>query len=141
MVGLPKAYIKKWGVTKLAWKKFRAKALSGSRRKPRRKKSNPKRRSVRRMANKKKRRGGKSITRTAFKLIRIGALGAPALGRAMQKSSTQDKINDGVEDYTGYSLRHKDFKLERLARGWSPYLGACLATYGIPKLIGIIRKL
>jgi len=81
--GLPKAYIKKWGVTKLAWKKFRAKALSKS--KPRkakttRKKTNPIRRR-RNLARRRKRRRKKSLTIPLAPIA--GVLGSPAVGAAI----------------------------------------------------------
>jgi len=105
----------------------------------RKKKSNP----IRRKTNlaKKKRRGGKSITRTAFKLIRLGALVAPAAARAMESTSPDEKVKRAILDYTGFNIGAGQWQPENLLRGWGPYLGACLTTYGIPKLTSIIRRL
>ena len=152
--GLPKSYIKKWGISKLAWRKFRAGALTKGirtrtkaikrriRRSRRTRRKNPgRKRVVRRMARRKRRRGGKSMTRTAFKLVRLAALGAPALAHATSSASTDDKIKHIIMDYTGYNLYSYKWQPEKLLRGWGAYLGACLATYGIPKMVSIIRRL
>ena len=154
--GLPKSYIKRWGISKLAWKKFRAGALTkGIRtrtkaikrriRRTRRSRNPARKRGVRRMVRRyrrKRRRGGKSMTRTVFKLIRLGALATPALGVAMDKThSPQWKLDYGVSIYTGFSMLDGKMHWDRLLRGWGPYIGACLTTYGIPKLANIIRRL
>ena len=153
--GLPKSYIKKWGISKLAWKKFRAGALTKGirtrtraikrriKRSRRKARHNP-RKKVRRMVRRRgrRRRGGKSMTRTAFKLIRLGALVANPIRIAMIPNvDPSTKITWAFQDYTGYNIQDGSFKFERMARGWGPYLMACLATYGIPKLVSIIRRL
>ena len=154
--GLPKSYIKKWGISKLAWRKFRAGALTkGIRtrtkaikrriRRARRGRNPARRRGVRRMVRRyrrRRRRGGKSMTRTAFKLIRLGALAAPALAHGMRRDlDTREKIITVFSRYTGYRMDDGTFHSEYLAEGWGPYIMACVATYGIPKLVGIIRRL
>lgn len=95
----------------------------------------------RKLARRKKRRSGKSLTTTAFKLVRIGALAAPAAARVMHQGITYVSIGDMMGDYTGFNWNQMNFDFGRMAKGWGPYLGACLATYGIPKIIGIIRRL
>lgn len=142
MPSLPKSYIKKWGVTKLAWKKFRANALSVSRHKPRRK-NNPKKRNVRRnMPRRKNRKGGKSITRTAFKFIRLAALVAPGASEMLiHKGNIQKGIGGAIGLYTGFDLNQRNFDASRLTRGWGPYVLASIITHGIPKLTSIIRRL
>ena len=90
---------------------------------------------------KKKRKGGKSIQRTAFKFIRLGALVAPGMAEAIKPQSNQKKVNNIIASYTGFSMEDGRFYPEWLARGWMPFLMASLATYGIPKLTSIIRKL
>ena len=155
--GLPKSYIKKWGISKLAWKKFRAGALTkGIRTRTKaikrrirrtRRRRNPRKRGVRTMVRRyrrKRRRGGKSMTRTAFKLIRLGALAAPAIDAFTRPAALHGpggKIDHFMWYYTGWSQTRNRFEMEGLARGWLPYIGACLATYGIPKLVSIIRRL
>ena len=149
MARLPKNIIKKYGITKKAWRIFKGRKRKSPTRRTRthkyqvwkvRRKNPGRKRGVRRMG-KKKRRGGKSIQRTAFKLIRLGALAAPGVFIAMKPISSKDKVNDIITAYTGYSPRWGDFRFERLLQGWGAYLGAVLTTYGIPKLTGIIRKL
>ena len=93
------------------------------------------------MARRKKRRGGKSIAQTAFKWIRIGSLAAPAISRLLDSTAPKEKAERIFEDYSGFNVHEGNFKLERLARGWTPYIMTCLATYGIPKLVSIIRRL
>lgn len=94
------------------------------------------------MAKKKKRRGGKSITRTAFKWVRIGALAAPLVRRAIQgQGDLGGTVNNILSDYTGYNMTEGVWRLDYLANGWLPYIAASLATYGIPKIASIIRRL
>lgn len=108
-----------------------------------RKKSNPgRRRGVRRMARRKKKKGGKSTTRTLYKLLRMGAFAAPALVTATRADlNTSDKIKTVFADYTGYNLHTGEWHGHRLLHGWGAYIGACAATYGIPKAIGLLRRL
>lgn len=105
-------------------------------------KSNPKKtKKVKKMA-KKKRRSGKSMTRTAFKLIRLGALVAPAIGVGMRTDlNGEQKFRVGIQYYTGYDYRTGTWNPSNLLRGWGAYLGAVVATYGIPKIASILRRL
>lgn len=96
-------------------------------------------RSVRKTA-KKKRKGGKSLTQTAFKWLRMAALVAPAADNAM-RHGIQRLPADIVYDYTGFNMQDGSFDAKRLMRGWGPYAAACLTTYGIPKLVNMIRRL
>ena len=110
--------------------------------KKRRKKSNPKRRRRYLGRRRKKRKGGKSLSQQVFKWIRVGALVAPAVGEALAwRGQPQDIPAEIIKDYTGYKYTTGEFQLDWLARGWTPYLMACLTTYGIPKLAGLIRRL
>lgn len=153
--GLPKSYIKRWGISKLAWRKFRAGALTkGIRTRTKaikrrirrsRRRSNPARkRGGRRMVRRyrrKRRRGGKSMTRTAFKLIRLGALVAP--GISVYASSTEAPMRRIARALLMYSGHDPDGRFDGaiLAHAWGPFLITTLATYGIPKIAGIIRRL
>ena len=150
--GLPKSYIKRWGISKLAWKKFRAGALTkGIRtrtkaikrriRRTRRGRNPARKRGVRRMARRKRRRGGKSMTRTAFKLIRLGALAGPGIYQALRPATAEKKMMRVLRTYTGYNIEDGSFSAVELTKGWGPYLMACLATYGIPKISSILRRL
>ena len=154
--GLPKSYIKRWGISKLAWRKFRqgaltkaiktrTKAIKKRIKGATRRRSNPRKRGGRRtMARRrKKRRGGKSMTRTAFKLIRLGALVAGGVGVGMRYHDTQDKVIGGLLGYGGcdWKGRVPKFSWSILAQAWTPYIASCFTTYGIPKLVNIIRRL
>jgi len=127
-------------------KNLAKRALKSPTRRTRRKSNPARKRGVRRMARKKnKRRGGKSLTRTAFKFIRLGALIAPGASVIVDPSlpTPNDKIRRAFLRYTGfdYGAPEYGFQAHRLVEGWGPFLMACLATYGIPKLTSIIRKL
>jgi len=125
--------------------KFVKNLTKGKKRATKSTRSSSSKRSVRKTARRyrKKRRGGggKSLTRTAFKLIRIGALIAPAAHYAMITASPENKIRYGLRAYTGYDMTTGSWDFGRLAEGWGAFLGACLATYGIPKITSILRKL
>ena len=106
------------------------------------KKSNPKRRKTRMVRRRKRRRGGKSMTKTAFKMIRLGALAANPVYQMMRTDRTNEqKIDNIFSGFTGFSVLQGNFVWSRLASGWMPYIIACAATYGIPKLTSIIRRL
>ena len=110
----------------------------------RKRSSNPSRvkKVVRRYTRRRKtRRSGKSLTRTAFKFIRIGALAAPGIHRYATASG--DPLAKGAVALQAYGGISADggFDGALLLRMWSGYLGATLATYGIPKIAGIIRRL
>ena len=93
------------------------------------------------MGKKKKRRGGKSLQRTVFKWLRVGALVAPAVNDLLRGATPQQKAVFVIESYSGYNIDKGQFDIRWLARGWAPFLLTSLATYGIPKLMGIIRRL
>lgn len=107
------------------------------------KKSTPKSKKSKSKTGKGGKRMGKSIQQTAFKWLRIGALAAPAV-YAYQHPFNNDpkyRLIDGVKYYTGYNLETGVFDWNDLAKGWGAFLGATVATYGIPKIAGILRKL
>ena len=94
------------------------------------------------MARRKRRRGGKSLTQQAFKWIRIGALVAPAAQELVFGADTMPgKIRHTLRRYTGYDYFAGTWDAGALLEGWGPYLGAVLATYGIPKIASILRRL
>lgn len=134
--GLPKSYIKKFGVTKKAWREYRK-----DKKIPR---STPKTKTRKRtMARKKKRRSrGLSLQRTMFKLLRIGSLVAPGIINYTKISGdTKTKIGYTLLSYAGIKSTTKQFDFGLLAQTWTPFLITNLVTYGIPKLNGIIRRL
>lgn len=78
---------------------------------------------------------------TVFKFIRIGAFFSSGLIRYDQVGgSTPARIGKVIGSYGGLDT-DGNFKWGLLAKMWAPYLGAVFATYGIPKLAGIIRRL
>jgi len=143
MAKLPKAYIKKWGISKLAWQKFRAKALSTVKRRTRRK--TPKRTTKRRRKSNPKKGGnrkmGKNSTQKLFKTLRIGSLIAPAVFRALEPRSGADKLKHAAMDYSGFNFYTGAWEPHRMLNGWGPYAGTCAATYLIPKINGLIRSI
>lgn len=99
-------------------------------------------RKVKRVGKKKRRSGGKNMTQTVFKLVRWGALAAPGISAAVAPGlSAEQKLHRAVAWYTGYYIPTGEWKAEHLAKGWLPYLGAVLTTYGIPKITSIIRRM
>jgi len=138
--GLPKSIIKKYGISKKAWRVFRGKKKSKSNPRPS-KKARKVRSLARRYFRRKRRRGGKSMMQTAFKLIRIGAFAAPGINAAIAQPTLEAKVVEGIKIYTGYDMWAAKWNVADLGRGWGPYIGACLTTYGIPKLVSIIRRL
>lgn len=142
--GLPKWAIKEAksrgakNIFAYAWSLVKRKGRSRSSPK---KRSNPrKRRSVRRIARKKKGKRGRSWLPTIFKFIRLGSLVGTGLFKFSQMTgSTLDKAGRTLTAYGGWDGRK--FNAGLLAEMWLPYLGACLATYGIPKLVSLIRRL
>lgn len=82
------------------------------------------------------------MTRTAFKFIRLGALAAPAVSVIMRTDlNPEQKFRVAMQYYTGFDYRTGTFNAANLTKGWIGYLAACLATYGIPKVTSIIRRL
>lgn len=81
-------------------------------------------------------------TQKLFKFVRIGALVAPVVIIATTPGlSIAQKIERGLTQYTGYHFGTKEWKWENMIPGWAPFVGASLATVGIPKIISFIRRL
>lgn len=78
---------------------------------------------------------------TIMKFIRIGALVAPAAVAAMGSGTPKERLAHGLSMYTGYDMITGTFDWRRMVAGWSAYLASILATVGIPKIAGIIRRL
>ena len=79
-------------------------------------------------------------TQGIFKLLRIAALAAPAVAEAVSSASPQDKVMHALANYTGYDFMSGTVNPSWLIRGYGPFLLTSLATIGIPKLMGIIKK-
>lgn len=76
-----------------------------------------------------------------YKLVRMGALAGPGIAVALSGGSGEEKIKDIIKVYTGWDTSNNRFDFQELMKGWTPFLGASLVTYGIPKLTGLIRRL
>ena len=80
--------------------------------------------------------------RTIFSLLRKVALVAPAAARALAPGeSPYNKLRLALADYTGFNLADGTWRWDRLIRGYAPYVVTKLATYGIEKLGGMIRRI
>lgn len=85
---------------------------------------------------------GKSTTRTLFKLLRIGSLAGSAIYHAARSDLTaKNKFIGAFRTYTAYDMSSGKFDAGSLLQGYGPYAVTCAVTYGIPKLVGMIRRL
>lgn len=75
-----------------------------------------------------------------MKFVRLFALGSPVIAGVAQHGMTMEAGKVALKGYTGVDMNTGQFDAAALAAGWTPYLAAILATYGIPKLAGIIRS-
>lgn len=79
-------------------------------------------------------------TQKIYGLVRKAALLGPAVAIAVTPgASMESKIEGILAAYTGFKMSDGTFNFSRLMKGYGPVLGATVATYGIPKLAGIIR--
>jgi len=138
MARLPRSIIKKYGISKKAWRVFRGRRR---RRNPTRRIRKTVRRVRRRMARRRKRsrRSAFSVS-TAFKFMRLGALLAPGVAESTQYDQIGDKIAGGIGIYGGWNHGSKQFEWGKVAQAWTPYVVATLVTKGIQKLSGIIGR-
>lgn len=133
MAGLPKSYIKKYGITKKAWRMYRAS-----------KKKSKSKSKTRKTSNKK---GGRKMAKSGFNtakifsLLRTVSLLAPAVSHLLTPTTNQERLIRTVRDYTGYNITHQKLEPNRLLVGWGPYLMTNLMTYGVPKLTKLIRNI
>ena len=93
------------------------------------------------MAKKGSRRRSFLSTSTIFKFVNLAALAAPAASVALGPGDAQTKITRGIHYYTGFNLANGQWDWGTLVKGWLPYVATKLATTGIQKLSGIIRRL
>jgi len=141
MRGLPKSYIKKYGISKRAWREYRKAHKKSKSRTTRKSKTKTKTRRKKSNPNRSVKRTGKNLQATVFKWLRIGSIFAPELVRAAQKKPIDNILANMVYEKTGLNPADGSFELGRLVKGWGPFFATCLATYGIPKLVGIIRRI
>ncbi len=79
-------------------------------------------------------------TQKMYKYLRLAALALPAVQIAVTPGDPGNKVKDAMKAYTGWNSYTNKFELGALLQGWGPLLGATLATYGIPKLAGMLRS-
>ena len=134
--GLPKSIIKKYGISKKAWRVFRGRKKS---------KSSVSRRKTTRRKTKSNPKGGrktsKSLYRSVVKLAKGVALLAPAVAEAVQPTSTLNKVSGIAVKYTGYDIVQRKWKLGKLVEGWGPYVGVSVGEKIVSKVNSIIRGL
>ena len=139
--GLPKSIIKKYGITKKAWRVYRGRKGKKRTRSTRRS-SNPKRRRKRNLPKTKRRTGGKNLQATVFKWLRIGSLVGPAVGEAIRwKDQPEEIFPQVLKLYSGYYYPRGEFSFTWLKQGWMPFIATTLMTALVPKISGIIRRI
>lgn len=74
-----------------------------------------------------------------FKMVRIAAFVMPQVEVLMRNEPMSSKIPHMLSRLTGF--KDGQFSMDELKRGWGPFVMASLATYGIPKMNSMIRKL
>lgn len=80
-------------------------------------------------------------TQKIMKLIRMAALGAPVAKGVSLYGVSKAAAVTAIRGYTGVNINTGKFRFEDAVEGWTPYLFAIAATYGIPKIAGLIRGL
>ena len=121
--GLPLAYIRKWGISKLAWKKFRAGALTKGVRtrtaaiKRRLKGKNPKMARRRRYTRRRRRRGSMTIPIAPVAGL-VAGLAAPI--DYLIKGDTKNAMLKLCKNYTGYNYEVGLWSPDDLKRGLLP---------------------
>lgn len=83
-------------------------------------------------------RGGFN-TQKLFKAVRMVALIAPLAKVALGPGTADQKVNTGVAIMSGYDMNTGTFAMERLAKGWGPYVVTSIMTVIVPKITGFIR--
>jgi len=97
-------------------------------------------RSVNHTAKKNSHRRSGIGTRGAFKFLRLGALAAPGIVRAIGPGTTEDKVKMGLRAYTSYNAYTGKCEPAALIEGYGPYVLTSIVTWGIGKLVGMIRR-
>lgn len=137
MAGLPKSYIKKYGITKKAWKEYRA-SLKKS--KTTKKKTTTKKK-AKRVASKKKRAKSKPTAPMAV-LIGLGAGLVEPIQNAM-KGDYQAAGRQLSMNYTGVDPINADrgIQFEQLKKGLLPLVAGALVHKFVGGTLGVNRVL
>ena len=121
------------------WKKAGKKAKASPKRVARKA---SKKKVKRKMAPKRKntrRRNGFS-TAKIFGLLRNFALLGPGLGVALESgANTRDKSQRILEKYSGYNVATHKFNSNLLMDTYKPFFYVSLVTYGIPKIMKLVK--
>lgn len=137
--GLPKSIIKKYGITKKAWRIFK-----GNKRKPYKPKSSTVKQAKRRkrsVAKKRRSRRRGFGTQTIFKWLRIGSLiGTGAIRYTQVSGDPIRKLGYTMLFFAGMGDDNK-FHADHFIRAWTPFVLTTAVTIGIGKLSGILRRL
>lgn len=91
--------------------------------------------------SKRSRRSSGFNSQKLMKIVRMAALGAPAIAAVSQYGFTKDAAITAIKGYTGINPNNGQFDAPALIAGWTPYLASILITNGIPKISGILRGL
>jgi len=98
---------------------------------------------VRRKYLRRGRRRGRSLSlSTGYKFVRLGAFVLPGLYEATYAPgwSLADRLIGGLGVYAGWNQATKKFEFDQVKKAWVPFITACVLTYGIQKLNGLIRR-
>ena len=87
-----------------------------------------------------KKRGFLSLN-TIYRFARLGAFAAPGVVEAISTHSTQGKIQNIIRMYSGFDVPSGSWNWRSMLQGWMPFVGVSLVTYGLPKLLSMIRRL
>ena len=79
-------------------------------------------------------------TQKIFKYLRMGALAMPAAQTIIGPGTPAQKLVVLKRDYMGVGTDGV-WRPEYMAKGWMPFIGTSLVTYGIPKVMALIRGL
>lgn len=95
---------------------------------------------VKNMPKKKNNRKAGFGSQQVFKYLRLAALLGPAVGDVLAYPRNYDKARYILKHYTGFDIYNQKFDIADLGVGYLPFLATTAATYGIPKLAGMIRR-
>ena len=121
-----------------AWRSGRKATRATKRAAPKRRRTPVRRRSTggRKKVGKKR---GLLNPQSLMKYIRLAALASPVIKGVAQHGMTKGAAIVALKGFTGINVESGRFDINNLVEGWTPYLAAVLATYGIPKIAGLIR--
>jgi hypothetical protein len=137
--GLPRAIIKKYGVTKKAWAVYRGR--HHSRVSKTKKNGGGKTRMVKHRRFSRRGHSTKSIIRTAEKLAGAGTFLYPGINRMHEKYGSEPiwaVAADGLALYGG--IRDAKFSFGTLVEAWGPFISFQVAKTAAHKIAGLIRR-